>query len=317
MYEYPNHAKRRRRSAPAKTVRLRTVRRDRATVVTMIEPALRNSIDGATENSFSNVHVGSVREAAQAVQSHAARAILVSPTIVRNEPLTDLARLVLKSPGVTPVAVIGTSEPVSATELLDLGACGVRQIVDLNARCGWDQLRGILDNTGGEAAVRILASLLPLLEDATDETKHFFATLVRVAPSFGTVRKVATVFRVSPSTLMSRFFRAKLPAPKAYLAMTRLLYAAAFFETQALSIVDVANALEFSSPQSFGRHIRMLLGLSAGEFRREVSLDVGLHHFADKLVLPFRETFRTFTPIGAMHLRPMNGMPHHTLAAAS
>ena len=317
MYEYPNQPRRRRRSPPAKAIRARVPRRDRATVVTMIAPALRSSIDGATENAFANVHVGSVREAAEAVQSHAARAILMSPTIVQNETLSDLARLVLKSPGVTPVAVIGTSETVPATQLLDLGACGVRQVVDLSARSGWDQLRGILDNTGGDASERILGSLLPMLADATDETKHFFATLVRVAPSFGTVRKVATVFRIAPSTLMSRFFRAKLPAPKAYLAMTRLLYASAFFETKSLSIVDVAHALEFSSPQSFGRHIRMLLGLTAGEFRREVSLDVGLRHFGDKLVLPFRETFKTFTPLGAIHLRPMNGMPHHSLAAAS
>ena len=61
----------------------------------------------------------------------------------------------------------------------------------------------------------------------------------------------------------------------------------------------------------------MLLGLTAGEFRQEVTLEVGLRHFGEKLLLPFRETFRTFTPLGAMHLRPMNGMPHHSLAVAS
>ena len=60
---------------------------------------------------------------------------------------------------------------------------------------------------------------------------------------------------------MSRFARAGLPSPKNYLAAIRLLHAAFLFETAGLSVADVAYRLEYSSPQSFGRHLRAMLGL--------------------------------------------------------
>ena len=63
---------------------------------------------------------------------------------------------------------------------------------------------------------------------------------------------------------MSRFTRAGLPSPKTYLAAVRLLYAAQYFESDGLSIADVAYRLECSSPQSFGRHLRSMLGITAG-----------------------------------------------------
>ena len=103
--------------------------------------------------------------------------------------------------------------------------------------------------------------------------------------------------QVLPSTLMSRFFRAKLPAPKRYLAYARLLRAARLFEDQGHSIADVANALDFSSPQSFGRHVQTFLGRSAGEFRREYTAERMLTRFIEELVRPHRETLRRLRPL--------------------
>lgn len=96
---------------------------------------------------------------------------------------------------------------------------------------------------------------------------------------------------------MSRFFRAALPAPKKYLAMTRLLYAAAFLTAREASVTDVSNALNYSSPQSFGRHVRIMLGLSAGEFRRELSFQAGIAHFTDRLIRPYMNVLATFRPL--------------------
>jgi AraC-like DNA-binding protein len=96
---------------------------------------------------------------------------------------------------------------------------------------------------------------------------------------------------------MSRFWRAQLPSPKAYLSMTRLLYAASFLEMPRVSISAAADALHFSSPQSFGRHVRQTLGLTASEFRREVSLHVALEHFRTRLVEPYRDALKAFRPL--------------------
>ena len=84
--------------------------------------------------------------------------------------------------------------------------------------------------------------------------------MIRLAPDVPTVTALSAQLSVRPSTLMSRFARAGLPSPKNYLAAIRLLHAAYLFETAGLSVADVAYRLEYSSPQSFGRHLRAMLG---------------------------------------------------------
>jgi AraC-like DNA-binding protein len=96
---------------------------------------------------------------------------------------------------------------------------------------------------------------------------------------------------------MSRFFRAQLPSPKRYLAAIRLVYAAGLLESPGLSISDVAYQLEYSSPQSFGRHLRAVLGLTAGEFRRRYPFPTALRDFVERMILPFRRALRTFHPL--------------------
>jgi AraC-like DNA-binding protein len=96
---------------------------------------------------------------------------------------------------------------------------------------------------------------------------------------------------------MSRFFRAGLPSPKRYLASTRLLYAAALMEIPGFSVADVAYRLEYSSAQSFGRHVRAVLGTTAGEFRRRYTLTVALHEYTSRLIAPYRAKLREFNPL--------------------
>ena len=317
MYEYAIEDRRRsqkpsnRASKKRETVSHR--RPDKATVVTILEARMRTSVDGATDSTFTNVHVDSVAEAVMAVREHSPRALLLSTALVQQQGLSEIARLVTKNPGVMPVAVAFSDDAVPGELLLSLGACGVRRFLDLNGRGGWESLRGLLDGGGGETEAVILRALLPQLEEASDESRHFFAALVRTAPSTGTVRALARVLGIRASTLMSRFFRASIPSPKSYLSMTRLLYAAAYFETNAISIADVANSLNFSSPQSFGRHVRMVVGLTAGEFRRELSLAAALDHYVARLIVPHRDAFRSFNPLGPGYLRDSNELPRDVL----
>jgi hypothetical protein len=82
-----------------------------------------------------------------------------------------------------------------------------------------------------------------------------------------------------------------------YLAMTRLLNAAHFLELPKVSIAATADALRYSSPQSFGRHIRGLLGLTAAEFRKELPAAAALAHYRNRLIEPHRDALRSFRPL--------------------
>jgi AraC-like DNA-binding protein len=96
---------------------------------------------------------------------------------------------------------------------------------------------------------------------------------------------------------MSRFFRAGLPAPKRYLAMARLVRAAHLFENHGFSVANVANHLEYSSPQSFGRHVRTLLHVTAVEFRDRYDGAGMLDRFREELVIPHVAALRRLSPL--------------------
>ncbi len=269
----------------------------RGAVVTLVEPSLRSLIDNATENAFAKVHADSVSEAFWAIRAHAASALILSAVVIRRESVAAVGRLVIKGLGVTPVAVVLSDSPTRTEDLLDLGACGVRMVLDLSGPDGWHRLRSLVEDTGGVEASTIRSMLLPIVQDASCGSRRFFGFLVQSAPRITTVQELAASIGLLPSTLMSRFFRASLPSPKLYLAMTRLLYAASYLEQPAVSVADVANRLLFSSPQSFGRHVRSVLGVSAGEFRRRFTLSAAFDHFNSRLIEPYQEKFRFFDPL--------------------
>src|SRR5262249_40369404 len=116
--------------------------------------------------------------------------------------------------------------------------------------------------------------------------------LFLVSPRVSSVRLLARELNVLPSTLMSRFFRAHLPPPKKYLAMARLVRAARLFENPGFSVSNVANHLDYSSPQSFGRHIRALIGMSASEFRDQYDGTGALELFRARMVVPHLDALR-------------------------
>ena len=118
-----------------------------------------------------------------------------------------------------------------------------------------------------------------------------------MAPAhISTVQQVARANGVVPSTLMSRFFREGLPAPKRYLAMARLVRAARLFENPGLSITHVANHLEYSSAQSFSRHVSLLMGCTPMQFRRKFDGEGMLTVLCEQLVQPYRDVLLRFEP---------------------
>jgi AraC-like DNA-binding protein len=266
------------------------------TVVTILEDSIRGTIDLAAQDSFKSLHANSVAEALQAVHSTSARALLLSPVALRRVSISEIALLLAKCPGVTPIAVVSRDSGPINHALMELAACGVHDLLDLDHRSGFERLHAIVETGSGEATVKIVDTLLSALGDSTEGTRRFFLILAQSAQDITTVRNLSGILRIGSSTLASRFLRQGLPSPKGYLAAIRLTYVAAYFETSKASIGDVAYRLRYSSPQSLGRHIRVTLGISAGEFRRTFTLESALDHLVSRLITPYRTELLRFDP---------------------
>ncbi|GIW52944.1 MAG: hypothetical protein KatS3mg081_2299 [Gemmatimonadales bacterium] len=270
---------------------------EQVTVATVVEPPLRDRLDGWIGDSFAAVHARDLSEAIRVVRERQVRAILVSPAAVGREDLNHVDALVRKFPGIPAVAVVARHDPRWAQRLLELGSRGVTGLFDLSVREGWERLRELLTEPGSATAALILGAVMPALGEVPPDCRRFFEVMVRMAPRTSSVKDLAEQLEVRPSTFMSRFFRCGLPSPKRYLSATRLLYAAWLLEFEGLSVAHVAYRLDYSSPQSFGRHLRAVMGLTATEFRRLYTFNSALQDFVERLIVPYRGVFQTFHPL--------------------
>jgi len=147
-----------------------------------------------------------------------------------------------------------------------------------------------------EVARRIVDAICQETPSLSPDVHNFFEILVRRAPDLGSARKLATAFELKPSSLQSRFARAGLPSLKDYLSIVRLVYAAWYFEDVSATCGMVAYRLDYSSPQSMGRHLRARLGIRVSDFR-SLGFDVMLERFMASLIRPFHEGLSKFHPL--------------------
>ncbi len=264
-------------------------------VAAVLGPGERARVEAAVGSGVSFVHHDSIPEAIRLVRERPVAAVLLSVARCRDDALPELDRLVQGFPAVPTVAVV--SGPGHSEALLRLGARGIREVVDVNAPDGWRRLRALLDAPGTPAVARLQGPIIAALGEVPPDTRLFFEALIRCAPNHVTVRQVARTLRIPASTLLSRFQRAGLPSPKSYLAAIRLLHAALLLQDEGRSVADVAYRLEYSSPQSFGRHVRAMLGVTATEFRRRLPFPVALDRFIALMIAPYGAAFRTFHPL--------------------
>jgi AraC-like DNA-binding protein len=208
-----------------------------------------------------------------------------------------VAALVDGFPGVSTVAVVSRHDRNSSERLLELGAFGIRRMVDITAYDGWRYLRDLLSHPSSPTAARIFNRLIPAMGHPTEDCRTLFEAFVRLAPEVASVKEFTRRLNIPQSTFISRFHRTNMPSPKRYLVGIRLLYAAAFLELPGLTLTDVAYRLQYSSPQSFGRHLRTVLGKTAGEFRARYPFKVAMDEFLERLIVPFRHEFGTFHPL--------------------
>jgi AraC-like DNA-binding protein len=281
-------------------------------VSTILTAAERVRVDAAGEGLYTALHRDNVDDVIRDLKERHAVAVLVSVTKCGPRDATQVALLVREFPRVPTVALLTDLDPASPAAVLTLGRSGIQTLVDVRQPSGWRRLRdALLGDQSRDISRLALAQLSVDLAGAHPDCCRFFEILFCLPGGIGTVRSLSHHLGVVPSTLMSRFFRARLPAPKRYLAMTRLIRAAQLFENPGLSVANVANRLDYSSPQSFGRHVRGLIQLTAVEFRQKYDGEGMLQRFRQDLVLPHLDTLRNFAPLSAPLTRG-NDRPRHS-----
>jgi AraC-like DNA-binding protein len=269
-----------------------------ATVATVLLPDERARVEAAGQDCFVTLHGESLDDAIRQVRRQRVDAVFLSVHRCDDAAFPRVAQFVREFPHVPAVALISRPDYEAPSRVLGLGASGVRTVVDVSVPAGWSRLRDALREPTSPVAARVMGALDRDIAGVPPDCRLFFEVVVRSAPELRTVKRLACALRVVPSSLMSRFYRTNLPSPKTYLAHARLLHAAYLFRNGGLSIADIANRLDYSSPQSFGRHLRALLGVTAGEFRRRLPFEAALDRFRGRFVTPYRDRLLAFHPLG-------------------
>jgi AraC-like DNA-binding protein len=269
-----------------------------ATVATILLPTERPRVEAAGQGCYRVLHGESVEEAIRQVRRAQVDAVFLSVHRCSEADLPRVAQLVREFPHVPAVALLSRADQQAHERILRLGASGVHEVVDVSVPSGWHRLRTLMREPNTQVVARAMTALDGELREAPPDCRFFFEVALRRAPDLRTVQALARVLGVVPSSLMSRFYRSQLPSPKTYLAFARLLHAAYLFRCGGHSIADVANRLDYSSPQSFGRHLREFLGVTAGEFRRRMPFDTAVERFRERLVTPYRDRLLAFHPFG-------------------
>lgn len=266
-------------------------------VSTILTPGERQRVDAAGEGLYSTLHRESFDEVLADLRERRAGAVLISIARYGLHSSARMAAMVREFPRVPAMALLTETQYSTPQNLLALGQLGVRILIDARQPAGWQTLRDILAAERSNDLQRTaLGQLSSDLSGVSADCWHFFELLFSHSPQIHTIRQLARQMNILPSTLMSRFFRAHLPPPKRYLALAKLIRAARLFENPGLSIASVANYLDYSSPQSFGRHVRTVMRMSPVVFREKFDGAGMLQYFRRELVLPYVETFRDFRP---------------------
>ncbi len=266
-------------------------------VSTILTPGERLRVDAAAEGLYSALHRESLEEVLADLRERKAGAVLISIARYGLQSSARMAAMVREFPRVPAMALLTETQHSTPQHLLALGQLGVRILIDARQPSGWQALREILAAEKSNDLQRTaLGQLSGDLAGAAPDCWRFFELLFSHTPQIHTIRQLSRQLNILPSTLMSRFFRAKLPPPKRYLSLARLIRAAKLFENPGLSVASVANYLDYSSPQSFGRHVRTIMGVSPVVFRQDYDGAGMLQYFRNELVTPYMSILREFRP---------------------
>src|SRR5436305_10213908 len=272
----------------------------RTPVSTILTPIERSHVDAAAQGLCQPLHRESLEEVLLDLREQKADLVLISVAKYGTQNSGRVAAMVREFPRVPAVALLTETQNSTPHATLALGQMGIRTLVDARIPAGWQTLRNLLATKGSNDLQRsALAQIGQDIPGVSKDCWRFFELLFDTSPRISTVRQLARHLNILPSTLMSRFFRAELPAPKRYLSLARLIRAARLFENPGLSVARVANHLDYSSPQSLGRHVRTMMKMSPVKFRTTYDGQGMLQLFRTELVLPYVDTLSIFRPSAA------------------
>jgi AraC-like DNA-binding protein len=272
----------------------------RTPVSTILTPLERSHVDAAAQGLCEPLHRESLDEVLSDLREQKADLVLISVARYGSQSSGRVAAMVREFPRVPAVALLTETQNSTPHATLALGQMGIRTLVDARIPAGWQMLRNLLATKGSNDLQRsALAQIGQDIPGVSKDCWRFFELLFDTSPRISTVRQLARHLNILPSTLMSRFFRAKLPAPKRYLSLARLIRAARLFENPGLSVARVANHLDYSSPQSFGRHVRTVMRMSPVKFRATYDGQGMLQLFRRELILPYIDVLSNFRPSAA------------------
>lgn len=213
---------------------------------------------------------------------------------------TMVAGLAEQFPGHRLVGLVDAADP-QAQQTLDafaFGKVGVYKVVVVNGDL--TPVRRAFD----DAVDLFLAGAVLGVTRGVDITPGFKRVLTEVfRPDCLTARRLALRLGLHSATMASRFFREGLPSPKTYVAWARLVYAAHLGRQPGYTIEAIAARLGASSPQSYGRTVRIYTGFTASDFRERCDGDGMVTLFRQKLVEPFAAQLREFEPLREAVLR--------------
>jgi len=272
----------------------------RTPVSTILTPLERSRVDAAAQGLCDALHRESLDEVLSDLREQRASLVLISVTRYGSQNSSRVAAMVREFPRIPAVALLTETQNSTPHITLALGQLGIRTLVDARLPAGWQLLRNLLASQGSSDLLRSALAQISLdIPGVSKDCWRFFELLFDPSPKISTVRQLARHMNILPSTLMSRFFRAKLPAPKRYLSLARLIRAARLFENPGLSVARVANHLDYSSPQSFGRHVRTVMKMSPVRFRSTYDGQGMLQFFRTELILPYVSVLGNFRPSAA------------------
>lgn len=270
------------------------------TVATILTPLERVRVDVAADGMFEAVHRSSMDELAADVREQRVDAVLVSVARYDPQNTARMADVVREFPRIPAFALLTDMQRSTPHSALELGRVGVRTLIDARSPSGWTMLRDLLARERAtDVQHQTLGALDGDLAGAPPDCWRFFELLFTHRPYLSSVRQMGRHMNVVPGTLMSRFYRAKLPSPKRYIDVGRLVRAARLLENPGLSITTVSRQLDYSSPQAFSRHVRCVLGMSPVAFRSSYTGESMLNRFRTELIAPHVETLRRFRPATA------------------
>lgn len=268
-------------------------------VTTILTPSERSAVDAAGHGLYRAVHRSTLDEVRRDLEQHTATAVLLSLACCSPRDAIRMAAILREHPRVPMMALVTNAERVHPQSLLSLGRSGLRIVIDARESSGWHLLRETVATAerGAFSIESAVAELRQRLLAADEDCLLMLELFLTAQPSMHTVRQVARHVEMHPGTLMSRFQRAGLPPLKRFLDFANLVRAAHRLEDPRRSIADVALSLEYSSPQSFGRHVQLVLGMTASAFRARFDCEGMFRRFCDELITPCQVALCRFRPL--------------------